>query len=65
MKEFEAFIHLVIAIALLTLGIQILIDPDTYTSIQNISIIAFSFFYSIYCYKDKLINYIRNKDDTQ
>jgi len=65
MKEFEALIHLVIAIALLTLGIQIIIEPDTYTSIQNISIIAFSLFYSIYCYKDKLINYIRNKDDTQ
>ena len=64
MKEFEAFIHLVIAIVLLTLGVQILIDPDTYTSTQNISIIAFSLFYSIYCYKDKLSSYIRNKDDT-
>ena len=65
MKEFEAFIHLVIAIALLTLGVQILIDPDTYTPIQNISIIAFSLLYTVYCYKDKLNPYIRNKDDTQ
>jgi hypothetical protein len=65
MKELQALIHLVIAIALLTLGVQILITPDTYTSIQNIFIIAFSTFYSIYCYKDKLFTYIRNKDDTQ
>ena len=64
MKELQALIHLVIAIALLTLGVQILIDPDTYTSIQNISIIAFSTSYSLYCYKDKLINFTRNKDDT-
>ena len=65
MKEFEAFIHLVVAIVLLTLGIQILRDTDTYTSIQNISIIAFSSLYAVYCYKDKLNAYIKNKDDTQ
>lgn len=65
MKELQALIHLVIAIALLTLGIHILIAPDTYTSIQNISIIAFSLLYTAYCYKDRLYTYIRNKDDTQ
>ena len=64
MKELEAFIHLVIAIALLTLGIQILIDPAIFTYREDIAIIAFSLSYTLYCYKDKLINIIRNKDDT-
>jgi hypothetical protein len=65
MKEVQALIHLVIAIVLLTLGVQILIHPDTYTPLQNAYIILFSVSYSTYCYKDKLINYIRNKDDTE
>ena len=64
MKEVEAFIHLVVAIVLLSLGIQILIDPGTYTPIQNISIIVFSLLYTLYCYKDKFNACIRNKDDT-
>ena len=64
MKELEAFIHLVIGIALLTVGIEILLDPDKYTYREDTAIIAFSLSYSLYCYKDKLINIIRNKDDT-
>ena len=65
MKEIiEGLTFIGVAIALLVLSIRTAVDSTLFNNAQYIILIAFSLFFGLMAYRDKIYMLFRNKDDT-
>jgi|SaaInlV_125m_DNA_1040241.scaffolds.fasta_scaffold394989_2 hypothetical protein len=58
-KDIEALAHLVVTIALLTLGTTLIKDPSAYNTETSNVILVFSIAYIVYCKLDTIVPYIK------
>jgi len=58
-KDIEALAHLVVTIALLTLGTTLIKDPSAYNTETSNVILVFSIAYIVYCKLDIIVPYIK------
>jgi hypothetical protein len=58
-RDIEALAHLVVTIALLSLGTTLIKDPSAYNVETSNVILVFSIAYIIYCKFDTIVPYIK------